>query len=156
MADYKIVEGVRLDKSLIELAEASVAGVGDGRISFEDAQKIWADAMADGKITVVENRTVKYILDTYNCTDKARSFLGEHVYRTIGGVQYDLALLQTADKLVSGTGDGRISYDDAGLIWGLVDADGVVTEVEARTVRYITTNYNCTEKAKSFLEDKLK
>jgi uncharacterized tellurite resistance protein B-like protein len=156
MADYKIVEGVRLDKSLIELAEASVAGVGDGRISFEDAQKIWADAMADGKITVVENRTVKYILDTYNCTDKARAFLGEHVYKTIGGVQYDLALLQTADRLVSGTGDGRISYDDAGLIWGLVDADGVVTEVEARTVRYITSNYNCTEKAKSFLEDKLK
>jgi uncharacterized tellurite resistance protein B-like protein len=156
MADYKIVEGVRLDKSLIELAEASVAGVGDGRISFEDAQKIWADAMADGKITVVENRTVKYILETYNCTEKAKAFLGEHVYKTIGGVQYDLALLHTADKLTSGAGDGRISFDDAGVIWGLVDADGVVTEVEARTVRYICDNYNCTDKAKAFLQDHLK
>lgn len=156
MADYKIVDGIRLDKSLIELAEASVAGVGDGRISFEDAQKIWADAMADGKITVVENRTVKYILDNYNCTDKAKAFLGEHVYKTIGGVQYDLALLQTADKLTSGAGDGRISFDDAGVIWGLVDADGVVTEVESRTVRYICDNYNCTDKAKAFLLDHLK
>ena len=78
------------------------------------------------------------------------------MYKTIGGVQYDLALLQTADKLVSGAGDGRISFDDAGLIWGLVDADGVVTEVEARTVRYICANYNCTDKAKAFLEGNLK
>lgn len=155
MADYKIVDGVRLDKSLIDLAEASVAGVGDGRVSFEDAQKLWADAMADGKITVVENRTIKYILDHYNFTEKAKAFLAEHVYKTIGGVHYDLALLQTADKLTSGAGDGRISFDDAGIIWGLVDADGVVTEVESRTVRYITENYNCTDKAKSFLLEKL-
>ena len=155
MADYKIVDGVRLDKSLIDLAEASVAGVGDGRVSFEDAQKLWADAMADGKITVVENRTIKYILDNYKCTDKAIAFLAEHVYKTIGGVHYDLALLQTADKLTSGAGDGRVSFDDAGIIWGLVDADGVVTEVEARTVRYICDNYNCTDKAKTFLLEKL-
>jgi hypothetical protein len=155
MADYKITDGIRLDKSLIQLADASVAGVGDGRISMEDAQKIWADAMRDGKITVVENRTVKYILDHYNCTEKAKEFLAEHVYRTIGGVNYDLSLLQTADKLTSGTGDGRISYDDAGIIWGLVDADGVVTEEEDRTVRYICDNYNCTDKAKAFLLEKL-
>ena len=57
---------------------------------------------------------------------------------------------------MSGAGDGRISFDDAGVIWGLVDADGVVTEVEARTVRYICDNYNCTDKAKTFLQDQLK
>jgi uncharacterized tellurite resistance protein B-like protein len=155
MADYRIIDGVRLDKSLMELAEKSVQGAGDGRVSFEDAQVIWADAMADGKITVVENRTVKYILDHFKCTDKAKAFLAEHVYRTIGGVQYDLALLQTAEKLVDGPGDGRISFDDAGLIWGLADADGIITDVERRTLQYIIDNFNCTDKAKSFLVEKL-
>ena len=155
MADYKTINGVKYDKSLLEAAEKAIEGVGDGRVSFDDAKAIWADAMEDGKITTVENRTVKYILDHYNCTDKAREFLAEHVYRTIGGKQYDLAILQTAEKLTEGAGDGRISFDDAGILWGLADADGVITEVEARTIRYICDNMNCTDKAKNYLLEQL-
>lgn len=155
MPDYKTIKGVKYDKSLLDAADKAVEGIGDGRISFDDAKLIWADAMEDGKITTVENRTVKYILDNYNCTDKAREYLADHVYRTIGGKQYDLAILSTADKLTQGAGDGRISFDDAGILWGLADADGVITDVEARTIQYVCDNYNCTDKAKKFLLDQL-
>ncbi|HHG83602.1 MAG TPA: hypothetical protein ENJ82_02535 [Bacteroidetes bacterium] len=151
MAEYKTINGVKYDKPLLEAAEKAIEGVGDGRVSFDDAKAIWADAMEDGKITKVEVRTIKYILENYKCTDKGREFLQGHVFRSIGGVIYDLALLQTADKLVEGVGDGRISFDDAGVIWGLADADGIITEVEARTIRYICDNYNCTDKASKWL-----
>jgi uncharacterized tellurite resistance protein B-like protein len=151
MADYKTIDGVKYDKSMLEAADEAIAGVGDGRVSYEDAKLIWADVMEDGKVTKVEIRTVKYILDNYKCTDKGREYLEGQVYRNIGGKMYDLALLQTADKLTAGAGDGRISFDDAGLIWGLVDADGKVSDVEARTVGYILENYKVTDKAKEFL-----
>lgn len=155
MADYKTIDGVKYDKSLLEAAEKAIEGVGDGRVSYDDAKAIWADAMEDGKITKVEVRTIKYILDNYKCTDKGREFLEGHVFKSIGGVNYDLSLLQAADKLVDGQGDGRISFDDAGVIWGLADADGKISEVEARTIRYICDNYNCTDKAKNWLMEKL-
>ncbi|MEM0996321.1 MAG: hypothetical protein AAGN35_04540 [Bacteroidota bacterium] len=155
MADYKTIDGVKYDKSLIEAAEKAIEGVGDGRISFDDAKTIWADAMEDGKITRVEDRTLKYILENYNVTDKAKAYIEDKVFKTIGGVQYDLSLLGAADKLTSGQGDGRISYDDAGVIWGLADADGIITDVEARTIRYIVENYNATDKAKNWLLEQL-
>lgn len=155
MADYKTIDGVKYDKSLLEAAEKAIEGVGDGRVSYDDAKAIWADAMEDGKITKVEVRTIKYILDNYKCTDKGREFLEGHVFKSIGGVNYDLSLLQAADKLVDGQGDGRISFDDAGVIWDLADADGKISEVEARTIRYICDNYNCTDKAKNWLMEKL-
>jgi uncharacterized tellurite resistance protein B-like protein len=155
MAEYKTIDGVKYDKVLLEAAEKAIEGVGDGRISFDDAKDIWADAMEDGKLTTVETRTIKYILENYKVTDKGRDYLNEKVFKTIGDVQYDLSLLQTADKLTEGQGDGRISFDDAGLIWALADADGIITEVESRTIKYICDQYNITEKAKKFLMDNL-
>lgn len=34
-------------------------------------------------------------------------------YKTIDGVKYDRELLELADKLTQGQGDGRLSTDDA-------------------------------------------
>ena len=37
-------------------------------------------------------------------------------YKTIDGKKYDGELIELADKLTSGGGDGRISKDDAGQL----------------------------------------
>ncbi|MEM7038790.1 MAG: hypothetical protein AAF570_17550 [Bacteroidota bacterium] len=155
MPEYKTIKGVKYDKPLLEAADKLVAGMGDGRISFDDAKELWAVAFEDGKVTVVERRTILYIFDNYKWTDKAKGFMEGKLFKVIDGVSYDLVLLNTADKFTEGQGDGRVSYDDACVIWELADADGVITEVESRTITYICNNYNCTDKAQKFLEEKL-
>ena len=37
-------------------------------------------------------------------------------YKTIRGVKYDRELIETADELITGVGDGRISKDDGAAV----------------------------------------
>ena len=71
MSYYKTIDGKKYDGELIELADKSVAGAGDGRISLADA-KILLAAVKDGNdYTDVEKDTMKYIRDNYKWTDEA-------------------------------------------------------------------------------------
>lgn len=68
-------------------------------------------------------------------------------YKTIDGNKYDGALIELADKLTSGTGDGRLSKEDAAqLLDGVKDGDAY-TDIEKDTVKYLRENYNWTEAA---------
>jgi len=75
---YVTIDGKKLDKRLLMLAENAVEGQGDGRISNADAQRI-IDAVKDGNIyTEVEKDTVEYIRDNFKWTESADSwFRGE-------------------------------------------------------------------------------
>jgi hypothetical protein len=70
----------------------------------------------------------------------------------INGVRYDRELLETADGLTTGRGDGRISIDDGRQLWDEAQDGKGVTETEYRTLQYIVDNYNCTDVAKGFLK----
>lgn len=68
MGYYRTVEGQKMDAQLLELAEKAVKGVGDGRISVEDAHGLW-DAVKDGGIyTDIEKVTVEYIRTHFKWT----------------------------------------------------------------------------------------
>jgi uncharacterized tellurite resistance protein B-like protein len=155
MAYYKVIEGIRYDSSLLEQAEALTQGSGDGRISFEDAQQLFNEAMDGGKITRVERRTLHHIFEQFKLTDKARSWLAQHMFVIIGELHYDNDLIEAAKLAVEGRGDGRVSLDDAELIWRMVEGDAKITEIERRTIRYILKEFKCTEPAVAFLEGKL-
>ncbi len=72
---YKVIEGVRYDRALLEAADEAVAGRGDGRISVADAEKLF-DQVADGsQYTETEKTTIRYIRDNYPFTDAADAFL---------------------------------------------------------------------------------
>ena len=72
---YKQIDGVKYDKGLLEKADSLTTGRGDGRISQDDAEKLWEDAQ-DGKgVTECESRTLQYILENYNCTDAGKEVL---------------------------------------------------------------------------------
>lgn len=76
-------------------------------------------------------------------------------YKSINGVNYDKGLLELADSLTDGRGDGRISEEDAaGLLKDAMDG-GKITRIERRTLEYILLNYKCTDKAVTYLEDRL-
>jgi len=69
---YKHVGGRRYDREILETAEECAK---DGRVSLDDAKKLWEGAQ-DGKgVTEIERESLLYVLDTVACTDEAKSFL---------------------------------------------------------------------------------
>lgn len=68
-------------------------------------------------------------------------------YKTIDGVKYDGELIELADKLTSGAGDGRISQADAEQIFEAVKDGDSYTDIEKGTVKYLRDNYKWTDAA---------
>lgn len=75
MSYYKVIDGVRYDRELLEKAESLTKGRGDGRISLPDAQLIFQEANDRGILTAVEYNTVRYILDKLKVTTQAKEWL---------------------------------------------------------------------------------
>lgn len=151
MSYYKSIDGVKYDSGLLDKADALTSGRGDGRISEKDAEALYTDAMDGGKITRIERRTLEYILLNYKCTDGAVTYLEGHLYRNVENAKLDKVLLDAADLALEGRGDGRISLDDAELLWAMVASDSLVTATERNTIRHICSAYKCTDNARSFL-----
>lgn len=77
-------------------------------------------------------------------------------YKTIDGVKYDKELIELADELIAGAGDGRLSQDDASkLLEGVKDA-GVYTDVEKDTLAYLRDNYNWTDAADAWFRTEIR
>ncbi len=75
---YKKIKGKNYDRNLIDMADASVQGRGDGRISLNDARKILRTVKDAGDYSDIEKNTMKYIRDHYDFTPEAdKWFRGE-------------------------------------------------------------------------------
>ena len=68
---YKVIEGLKFDASLLELADELINGQGDGSISVEDSNKLLIKILDGGTITKVEYRTIFYIIKKYKLTNEA-------------------------------------------------------------------------------------
>ena len=71
MSYYTEIDGKKYDKELLELAEKLVKGQGDGRISMEDAENLFAEVRDGAKYTDIEKDTVSYIRENFKWTDEA-------------------------------------------------------------------------------------
>ena len=74
---YKQIDGKRYKAITINMVDQSVAGRGDGRISKEDAEKIFATISDGSQYTNVEKHTMRYLRNHYKWTDGA-----DHLFRT--------------------------------------------------------------------------
>ena len=72
---YKKIDGKNYDRAMLEKAENSVKGKGDGRISLADARNLIKLIKDGGRITDIEKRTLAYILENYHFTDTAIKYL---------------------------------------------------------------------------------
>ncbi len=72
---YKVINGVKYDKGLIDAADKAVKGQGDGRVSLADARKLLKQIKDANKYTAIEKTTMAYIRDNYKFTDEADSWL---------------------------------------------------------------------------------
>ena len=68
-------------------------------------------------------------------------------YKTIDGKKYDGELLELAEKLTAGRGDGRISQADAEQLYAKVKDGNAYTDIEKDTVEYVRANFKWTDAA---------
>ena len=66
-------------------------------------------------------------------------------YKTIDGKKYDGELIELAEKLTSGAGDGRISKADAEKILEAVKDGDSYTDTEKDTISYLRENFKWTD-----------
>jgi hypothetical protein len=154
---YKVIDGVKYDRALLEEVEKAAA---DGQVSWREAKELF-DSASDGKgLTGTEKDTLEYALKNLKFTDKARSYLEGQLkldkptsyYKIIDGVKYDQALLLEFEDAVK---DGIVSEAEAQRLWNAA-ADGKgVTDIEKATLQYIIKSGKLTDPAKVLLEGKL-
>ena len=63
----------------------------------------------------------------------------------------DNCILQKANSLVKGQGDGRISEDDIKQILNLLLHSSEISNKKIETLLYIYTNFNLTDTAKKYI-----
>lgn len=77
-------------------------------------------------------------------------------YKTIGGKKYDAELIELADKLTAGSGDGRISMEDAKQLLDAVKDGDTYTDIEKDTMAYLRENYKWTEAADEWFRTEIR
>lgn len=76
---YKIINGKKLDGSLLSVADLAVSGVGDGRISLEDAHELFKIVHDAGSYTEIEKHTMEHIRDHFKWTDTADAWFRKEI-----------------------------------------------------------------------------
>jgi hypothetical protein len=77
-------------------------------------------------------------------------------YKTINGKKYDGELIETAEKLIAGRGDGRISMEDATILLQKVKDGDSYTDIEKDTMSYIRENFKWTEQADEWFRTEIR
>merc|ERR1711920_9848 len=82
------VDGVECDGGIMEECRKAVAGQGDGRVSIEDAKKIFKQAQDDNELTQMERWTLRYCMTEFNWTRPAHDFFVDEL-KKVPGAQTD-------------------------------------------------------------------
>ena len=78
---YKVIDGKKFDKQMLEIAEATTSGQGDGRISLADAHRLIAAVTDGGRYTDVEKDTMAHIRENYKFTEEADVWFRDEIRR---------------------------------------------------------------------------
>jgi len=176
---YETIDGMKLDRGIIDACRTAVAGAGDGRVSVEDAQRVFAEVADGNKETKVERWTVRYCLQEFNWTEAAHDWLVEELkkvpqegisgspskrartstggyYETIDGFKCDRGIIDVCREVIVGQGDGRVSQDDAKKVWEKAADGNKVTNCEKWTLRYCVSSFNWTREAHDWIMAQLR
>jgi hypothetical protein len=173
-AYYETVEGMKCDRAVIDACRDATVGQGDGRVSVEDAHKVFATVADGNKVTKVERWTLRYCMTEFKWTEAAHDWIvealskvpqegkskkragGKSYYEVIDGCKCDRSIIDTCRECVQGQGDGRVSVEDAKKVWEkAMDGKGV-TDTEKWTLRYSLCAFNWTQAGHDFMIDQIK
>ncbi len=76
-------------------------------------------------------------------------------YKIIDGQAYDRKVLELAEALIDGQGDGRISQADAKQLYEAVQDGNLITAIENATLFYLLETLNFTDRAEAWLYGKV-
>lgn len=76
-------------------------------------------------------------------------------YKIIDGQAYDRKVLELAEALITGQGDGRISQADAKQLYEAVQDGKLITAIENATLFYLLETLNFTARAEAWLYGKV-
>lgn len=174
---YETIDGKKCDRAIIDACKEAVAGQGDGRVSVDDAKKIF-EKVADGnKETAIERWTMRYCLTHFHWTEAAHDWIideckkltqegdvqdtptkraktGTSYYETIDGMKCDRGIVDACRQAVEGQGDGRVSKEDAEKVWAEAADGNKVTNAEKWTLRYCLTSFRFTRAAHDYIKEK--
>jgi hypothetical protein len=68
---YKVIDGQKYKRAILNAAEGAVKGSGDGRISQADAERLLKLVKDGDTYTDVEKDTIKYVREKFKWTDSA-------------------------------------------------------------------------------------
>jgi ribosomal protein L29 len=77
-------------------------------------------------------------------------------YRQIKKIKYSAVILDAADAMVAGKGDGRISLEDAENLFSMISKDGKYSDLEKRTLSYVRDNFKFTVRGDTFLRSQIR
>ena len=77
-------------------------------------------------------------------------------HKTIDGVKYDGEIIELAEKLTSGQGDGRLSVDDAAKLLEAVKDGASYTDIEKDTMAYVRDNFKWTDAADEWFRTEIR
>lgn len=77
-------------------------------------------------------------------------------YKTIDGKKYDGEIIELAEKLTSGAGDGRLSKADAEQLLEAVMDGNTYTDIEKETMAYVRDNFKWTEAADEWFRTEIR
>lgn len=77
-------------------------------------------------------------------------------YKTIDGKKYDGDIIDLAEKLTAGRGDGRISMDDAKQLLAAVKDGDSYTDIEKDTMAYVREKFKWTDEADEWFRDEIR
>ncbi len=79
MSYYRIINGKKYDKELLDITEKLVKGQGDGQISVADAQQILEKVKDGNAYTEIEKETVSFIRDHFKWTNAADNWFRKEI-----------------------------------------------------------------------------
>jgi len=141
MSYYKIIDGVRYDRKMLEVAEIALAAHPGNFIEVFDAVPIW-EAAIDGKsITETEARTLEYLQKLYPWTESALAWL-ERQQAGINSSEFDAGI----ERII------REKYGIASMQWIIDEAE--VEQQEQQFGGKVSFRKALDKLLESFLEDR--
>lgn len=177
---YEKINGMKLDRGIIDACRTGIQEAHPttaGRVSLEDAKKVFAEVADGNKVTQCERWTVRYCFQEFKWTEeahdwlieelkkvpqegvsgspakKARTSTGGSYYETIDGAKCDRAIIDACREAVAP--DGRVTEDDAKKVWAKAADGNKVTDAERWTVRYCLSEFKWTRGAHDWILDEL-
>eukprot|EP00457_Paulinella_chromatophora_P017013 gb/GEZN01017949.1/.p1 GENE.gb/GEZN01017949.1/~~gb/GEZN01017949.1/.p1 ORF type:complete len:221 (+),score=54.98 gb/GEZN01017949.1/:28-690(+) len=170
---YKVIDGKKYDRGMLEAAEAAVAGKHDYQISVEEAKTIIKEALDGNQYTDIEKETMHYIRENFKWTEAADEYCRHAVaswaatkaakkskkpakakatstYKVIKGKKYDRGMLEAAEAAVAGKHDYQISVEEAKVIIKEAIDGNQYTDIEKETMHYIRENFKWTDAADEY------